>query len=120
MAQLNKKISASTLVEVLVAMLIIMIVFAIASKIYLNSFLQVPSYTKLRVEQELENQLQQIQTGEMIPMEDVIIDGVIYQSLISDSQFEGLKVIEIKALQEEKVVSKIKGLAVIPHTNEED
>ncbi|MBB2144009.1 hypothetical protein GM921_00800 [Pedobacter sp. LMG 31464] len=120
MAQLNKKLSASTLVEVLVAMLIIMIVFAIASKIYLNSFMQIPSYTKLMVNQQLEHQLQQIQAGEIAIIDEVTIDEIVYHYEISESQIDGLKLIEITATQEQQIISKIKGLIAIPHIDEQN
>ena len=120
MATLNKKLNASTLVEVLVAMLIIMVVFAIASKIYLNSFLQAPSYTKLMVSQQLKHQLQQLQNGEINPEEEVSVDGIIYHTQISKTKIEGIDLVEIRATQEKMLIAKIKGLVTHAHTDEKD
>ncbi|RYE59594.1 MAG: hypothetical protein EOP48_00350 [Sphingobacteriales bacterium] len=60
---INKRLKAGSLIEVLVSMIIIMIVFSIASRIYLNSYLHLPALAKVTAELRMESILNDLRTG---------------------------------------------------------
>ncbi len=113
---IKKRITASSLIEVLVALLIIMIVFAIASKIYLNSFIQVPSYTKIAVNQQLDDLMLKAKAGTISTADSISIDSITYHFRLTATAYtDSLNNLEITAKQQQKIIGKLNGL--VPKTS---
>lgn len=112
---IKQRITASSLIEVLVALLIIMIVFAIASKIYLNTFIQVPSYTKIAVNQQLNDLMMKAKAGTISTADSITVDSITYLFRLTATDYtDSLNNLEITAKQQQKIVGKLYGL--VPKT----
>lgn len=94
---INKKLEASTLIEVLIAMVIIMVVFGIAIQVFSNILHTGVSYKKLQVQNQLQLLSEQVKQKGYLAEETVKIDSVNYQLSTEPSEVAGIAKLEIKA-----------------------
>lgn len=94
---INKKLAASTLIEVLIAMVIIMVVFAIAIQVFSNVLNTGVSYKKLQVQNQLQLLSEQVRQKGYVEEESLKIDSVNYQLSTEPSDVAGIAKLEIKA-----------------------
>jgi len=108
---MSKKLPASTLIEVLIALVIIMAVFITASKIYVNVFMSAPSYQNMSIKKQLLDQLNKCIENPNEVTEHSIIEGIEYQTTVKQAGYsDSLSIVEVKAFNQEKLVGAIKGL----------
>jgi type II secretory pathway pseudopilin PulG len=98
MGKLNgKKLEGSTLIEVLIAMVIIMVVFSIAMGLFSNVLSSGVSMRKVQINQQLESlRLQVIENGK-IEQEHLVIDSVDYELIKTEQASSETDLLEIKA-----------------------
>lgn len=106
---INKRIPASTLLEVLIAMVIIMTIFAIALKVFNNVLASSVSLKKVRIHNQL-NLLKEEARLFGAKEEVIEVDSILYTYQIDQSGVEGLRQLEIKATENGKSFGSIKCL----------
>lgn len=107
---INKKLEGSTLIEVLIAMVIIMIVFAIALKVFGNVMSTGVSFKKIQAQNQLHQLSEQVKRNGYIEESAIKIDSVNYQLLAAPSEIAGISKLEIKASQNGANLGSIKCL----------
>ncbi|KIO77971.1 hypothetical protein TH53_05915 [Pedobacter lusitanus] len=95
------KVQASTLIEVLIAMVIIMIVFTLGIRIFNNVMYSSPASKKIQVQQQLDIFSKEIQLRGYPEKPEIILDSVLYKFTIDDNNVNGLKHVEITASEHE-------------------
>lgn len=106
----NKKIQASTLIEVLIAMVIIMVVFAIAMKLFSNVMSSGISYSKVQVQNQLKILSEEVRQKGYVPQTNLKVDSIDYQFETKPSEVAGIAQLEIKASQHTRELGSIKCL----------
>ncbi|MEE1945908.1 type II secretion system protein [Pedobacter sp. KR3-3] len=94
---INKKLEASTLIEVLIAMVIIMVVFAIAMQVFGNVLRTGVSYKKLQAQNQMQLLSEQVKKNGYVEEAEVKIDSISYQLSIAPAEVAGIAKLEIKA-----------------------
>jgi len=94
---IHQKLNGSTLIEVLIAMVIIMVVFSIAIGLFNNQISGGVSYQKLKVQQQLQLLADQIQQQGKVEVQQLEIDGVAYEFVVHSSPVDVFTVVEIRA-----------------------
>jgi Tfp pilus assembly protein PilW len=108
MAKLTrKKVSAGTLIEVIIAMVIIMIVFGIALKIFSNVLFGGVSYQQVSVQNQLDILATEVKDKGFVANELVVLDSINYHFLTDTSAILGISKLEIKAVRNDKQLGKI-------------
>jgi Tfp pilus assembly protein PilV len=102
-----KKFGAGTLIEVIIAMVIIMVVFGIALKVFGNLLYSGVSYQKVEVQNQLDVLAMEIKDRGFIKEEMMEIDSVTYHFFTDTSAVSGVSKLEIQAMQKDKLLSKI-------------
>lgn len=111
MAQLMfKRLPAATLIEVLIAMVIIMVVFTLSIKVFNNVMASGGSYKKLDVHCQLSRLAQQAQQKGSVANEMLAIDSVQYLYTIHSGPLPEVSVLEIKAIENGKQLGTVKCL----------
>ena len=116
----NKKIQASTLIEVLIAMVIIMVVFAIAMKLFSNVMSSGVSYRKVQVQNQLQILSEEVKQKGYVPQATLKVDSVDYQFETKASDVAGIAQLEIKASMNKRELGSIKCLFKEGEKHEED
>ncbi|RQO80235.1 hypothetical protein DBR40_01050 [Pedobacter sp. KBW01] len=93
----GKRLSGSTLIEVLIAMVIIMVVFSIAMGLFSNVLRSGVSMRKVRVNQQLELLRQQAIKNGKIESGHQLIDSIDYECSTLKQVNGGMDILEIKA-----------------------
>lgn len=93
----GKQLQASTLIEVLIAMVIIMVVFSIAMGLFSNVLSTGVSMRKVRVNQQLEWLRQQAIKNGKIENGHQVIDSIDYECSTLKQEKAGMEILEIKA-----------------------
>lgn len=101
------KVQASTLIEVLIAMVIIMIVFTLGIRIFNNVLYSSPASGKVRVQQQLDVFSKQIQQRGYPEQPEVIVDSILYKFTVDSNSVNGLKHVEITASHHDKHLGRI-------------
>ncbi len=94
---IHKKLKASTLIEVLIAMVIIMVVFAIAMQVFGNVLRTGVSYKKLQAQSQMQLLSEEVKKNGYLEEAEVTIDSINYQLSIAPSEVAGVAKLEIKA-----------------------
>ncbi len=111
MAKLKgQRLAAGTLVEVLVAMVIIMVIFGIAMRIFGNVMQSGASYKKTQIAQQMDLLAKEVVAVGRIPEYTFSVDSVEYQLTERETERNGIFMLEIKALQNGKTVGNYKTL----------
>jgi hypothetical protein len=106
---IRKTVPASTLIEVLIAMVIIMVVFVISIKVFNNVLYSGVSLKKLRIQNQLNILSKDVKRQGHVPEQVVVIDSVTYEYLVEDADM-GLSRLEIKANENGKSLGSTKCL----------
>jgi len=107
---INHKIQGSTLIEVLIAMVIIMIVFGIALKVFGNLLDSGVTFKKVQVQNQLNVLSKEVQKNGLIPAQEQQIDSVLYvYQTDTTAQSEVLR-LAIKAKQNGRFLGEVKCL----------
>ena len=110
------KVSGSTLVEVIVALLIIMITFSAAMMIYVRVTTSSASSTAVRVAAEMESIVQRAEQLQDWGNEQVELDGITYTKTVADYRtFTDLKEIRVDAKQEGRQLNSIRRIVTVGH-----
>lgn len=121
MAELKRgKLEASTLIEVLIAMVIIMVIFAIAIALFNNVLSGGVSLKKLSVQNELNVLAKEVETKGYVEKETLSIDGIIYKFSRQETAHPGLCRLEIKAFREAELLGSLKILYREKENDEEN
>lgn len=111
MAQLiRKKVEGSTVIEVIIAMVIIMVVFVIAMKIFANVLNTGVSFRNIQVQNQLNLLSKNVEQLGFIENNHVQIDSVNYELIEKESGFSHIASLEIKASQQGKLIGTLKTL----------
>jgi Tfp pilus assembly protein PilV len=102
-----KKVQSSTLIEVLIAMVIIVVVFVISMRIFTNVMASSVSVKSVKVEQELHNLYTKVQTEGVVPQTNLIIDGTIYSFTISPTSRTEVFNLQITAFYKDKLIGQV-------------
>ena len=117
---INKKIKGSTIIEVLVAMVIIMVVFAIAIRIYANVTTSGVAYRKIQAQQELLILAKQIQNRGFVDEERLQKDSIDYVFKTDTSILKGYGKLAIQAYQQHKLLAKVNCYYLVKEQRFED
>lgn len=116
----GKKLAGSTLIEVLIAMVIIMVVFSIAMGLFSNVLSGGVSMRKVQIKQQLESlRLQVINSGK-IEQEHLVIDSVDYELIKTEQASSGTDLLEIKASDHGTPAGSIRFLLKLNNENKEN
>lgn len=107
---INKKIPASTLIEVLIAMVIIVAIFGIALKVFGNLMNSGVSFTKVQVQNQLHILSREVQKNGVINDPELQIDSVNYQLTANETDIQNISKLEIKASRNGKPIGGVKCL----------
>jgi Tfp pilus assembly protein PilV len=106
---IQKKVNASTLIEVLVSMVIIMGVFAVAMGIYIKIMSSGFSLTHKQVQQQMQNIMQQSRENKDFSEGSVKLEDIEYHKKVRTFQsYTDLYLIEVEALQNGKILGTLK------------
>lgn len=109
MAQLiNKKVQASSLIEVLIAMVIILLVFAIAMRIFGNVMQTGVSFRSISINSQLDVFEKEIAERGYLEKEVVDVDRISYHFEMKDEGNSKIKPIKITAMQYGRVLGSRK------------
>ena len=116
MAVLNKKLSGSTLVEIIAAMLITMITFGIAMIICINSFRAAGFGTKFKARISLSNmELSTIENQQFFNTDSVVGDMKIERKIDTYGANKKINVLSLKAIDKEgRVIDQTQQLIITP------
>lgn len=101
-----KSLAASTLVEVLIAMVIIMVVFTIAIQIFNNVLYSGVSIKKIQVEQQLNILTNSVKQKGYQYQNELIVDSVVYSFNIDSTRLSGLTTMEITGKLNNKILGR--------------
>ncbi|MDN3588087.1 type II secretion system protein [Pedobacter aquatilis] len=104
----NKKLEGSTLIEVLVAMVIIMVICSIAMVVFNNVLSGGVSFKKVTAQNQINVWMKSIEDSGEFEEETVWLDSVEYRMSIKPSDFPLINVLEIKAYQRGKPIAALK------------
>lgn len=96
---IKKKLPASTLIETLIAMVIIMVVFAIAMRVFNNLMSSGVSLKKIQVQNQLNLLCKNVQRDGYVTTAHLQLEGVDYDLLTDTSALIGVSKLTIKANQ---------------------
>lgn len=101
------KLEGSTLIEVLIAMVIIMIVFTLGIQIFNNVLYSSPSLKKIQVQQQLETFSKEVKQLGYLKQSEEMVDSVRYQFNLDSNATPGIVHLEIIASQHGKQLGEI-------------
>ncbi|WP_443946641.1 PilW family protein [Pedobacter sp. AW1-32] len=107
---MREKIESSTLIEVLIAMVIIMVIFSVAMGLFSNVIGSSTSYTKVKAQNQMEVLADEIRTLGYVKENSISIDSVDYQIEDDENAVNGLKKIKIKASQQGRSLGSVQCL----------
>lgn len=108
MAQLNRKLKASTLLEVIVAMVVILIVFVLATGIYANVMRSSPSIKQQRVKALMAEMIAKSMAEENWKDEEVVADSISFQKTVLPYQnYADLFLLQVLAVENGKEIGKV-------------
>lgn len=116
----NRKVVASTLMEVLIAMTIIMIVFVISIQVFNNVLNSGVSLKKLEVQNQLNLLKDDIKRKGYISESSLIIDSVNYECQTQETDVANVVLLEIKASQGGNLMGSTKCLFKTDMDHEKD
>jgi len=117
MAQLtNRKVQASSLIEALIAMVIILVVFAIAMKIFANVMHTDFNFRDIKVHNQLEVLFRELEAQDNVIDGHKELDGIQYEFTIKTTENIGISSVEIKATQGGRLLGTRKGLVHLNKT----
>jgi type II secretory pathway pseudopilin PulG len=109
MAGIGGKIKASTLLEVIVAMVVILIVFVLATGIYANVMGSSPSVKQQQVKALMSGLIVKSITDSNWNDEEIMIDSIsLIKKVLPYQDYADLKLLEVNAYKQNKEVGNIK------------
>lgn len=114
------KLEASTLIEVLIAMVIILVIFSIGITLFNNVLSSGVSLKKIEVQQQLSNLSTSVADKGYIVSDEVILDSITYLFSSTPLENKRMELLEIKAVQQGRVIGKVKRLYQVKTRNEEN
>ncbi|NTE04305.1 hypothetical protein G6M26_06495 [Agrobacterium tumefaciens] len=116
----DKRIEGSTLVEVLIALVIIMAVFTIASAVFSNVINGGISMRQIRINAQMEKLRLHYLDSTAVDQQSLTVDSVEYHVIFTDSVSADITRVEINAVDQGKSSGKIKFLKALNHDEKED
>jgi len=116
----SKQLEASTLIEILIAMVIIMVVFAMAMGLFSNVLSSGVSIRKVQIGQQLETLRLQVMESGSIDQESVRIDSVDYKINVVKQATSAMQMVEIKAADHGAPAGHIRFLLKIKDESKEN
>lgn len=114
MAGLNRKIKASTLLEVIVAMVVILIVFVLATGIYANVMRSAPSVKQQRVKALMSGLIEKSITESNWGDEEIMIDSIsLIKKVLPYQDYADLKLLQVIAIEQDKEIGNVKRIVKI-------
>ena len=121
MAELiEKKLDGATLIEVLIAMVIIMAVFSIAIAVFSNVLSSGVSIRQIHANTEMEKLRLKVLTNTLYEPQHLMIDSIDYEVISSGSKYPGTMLIEISAFDHSSPAGKIKFLKLTNNEQRKD
>ena len=106
----QKKIAGSSLIEVLIAMVIIMVIFAIAMRVFANVMSTGVSLKKIKVQNQLQLLSKKVQQVGYFISQHEQIDSIDYFLFADTSSTPGLSKLLIKASKDNQLLGEVKCL----------
>lgn len=107
---IDRKVQASSLIEVLIAMVIILVVFAIAMRIFGNVMQTGVSFRTISINSQLDVFEKEIAERGYLEKEVVDLDSISYHFEMTDEGNSKIKQIKITAMQHGRVLGSRKSL----------
>ncbi|MCJ0743684.1 type II secretion system protein [Pedobacter montanisoli] len=107
---MHKKLKASTLIEVLIAMVIIVVIFTVAMRVFSNVLNTGISFKKIQVQNQLEQLAQEVKQQGYLKENELLLDSISYRFRLTDTETPGIAYLEIKAAIRNKNVGIYKCL----------
>lgn len=121
MAELKMKLKASTLLEVIVAMVVILIVFMLATGIYTNVTGSSPSIKQQRVKALITGLLEKSINDGNWQDEQVVVDSLVLQKTVTPYHGYGdLVLMNIRVMERGKEIERIKQIVKLEQKGEDD
>lgn len=117
---MQKKLEASTLIEVLIAMVIIMVIFAIAMTVFNHVLSGGVSYRKVRVQQQMQIISREVMRQGYISKDSIMADSVAYVLNSDTSGVAGVAKLEIRASSSGQRLGSMKCLFKLKPRDEEN
>ncbi len=115
----DKKLQASTLVEVLIAMVIIMAVFVVAMAIYTRVTGSGYALSSTRSQLQMQQIIRESISSRDWQEQQVEVDSIVYQKTVTAYPgYDDLVVIEVKATQNDQVLGKLRQVVRKEENNE--
>jgi type II secretory pathway pseudopilin PulG len=109
MARVSGKIKASTLLEVIVAMVVILIVFVLATGIYANVMRSSPSAKQQKVKALMSGIIEKSITESNWNDEEIMIDSIyLIKKVLPYRDYADLKLLQVNAIEQGKEVGNVK------------
>ena len=111
MAQvINRKVEASTLVEVLIAMVVILVVFAVALGVFKNVLSSGISLRKLQAQAQMEVLVKTSRENGLLALKTITIDSINYDLETKSSEMQGMLMLEVRASERGRPLGNIRCL----------
>jgi competence protein ComGC len=111
--KLYKKLHAATLVEVLVALVIIMIAFTLGIGMFVRITSSSISLNQTMIERKIHYHLQQVSKDTLLVDDTWSEDSVTYEQKVEDfGEYKDIKKISISALKDGKLIHQVNYLSV--------
>lgn len=107
---IRKKLKGSTLIEVLIAMVIIVVIFTIAMQVFSNVMQTGVSFRNIKVQNQMMAIAQEVRETGVVPQETLVIDSIAYELKIGAKGAAGLPQLEISATQAGQKLGELKCL----------
>jgi type II secretory pathway pseudopilin PulG len=117
---IRKRLDGATLIEVLIAMVIIMAVFSIAIAVFSNVLSSGVSSRQIQANAEMERLRLQILNDTTLNQSHLLIDSIDYDVVFMESNTPGLTLVEIKAIDHRKLKGQLKFLMANRNGNKAD
>jgi len=115
---IHKKLRGSTLIEVLIAMVIIVVIFTIAMQVFSNVMQTGVSFRNIKVQNQMMAIAQEVRETGVVPQETLVVDSISYELKIAAEGPSGLPELEILATQAGQKLGEFKCLINQKHNEE--
>lgn len=108
---IDRLLPAGTLIEVLISMIIIMVVFALASSIYLQAYKQIPPVEKIAAQLKSRTILNQLKLGKPLPpnLQDSTEQSIEFLAYPGS---DSLQLVQVSILKNGETIGSSRGIVI--------
>lgn len=114
---IKRKVRSSTLIEVLIAMVIIMVIFSAAMVVFGNIAQSTPNIKKFQAQRQMERLIDGVARDGYLQEKQLKIDSIEYRFVLHTQQSGPLSTIEVKAYQSGRYLGELRQLIKLDNEN---